>query len=386
MPNITHPKRPALFFIGYAVASIALLVYSYTQVDLNLTLSRSSLIQTMEKIFQHVGYYQRPLSSIIYVGIVSVLFVLYAGVMNAVRKHELVLSDIWKLVVLVTCIVVFSYPAAFSYDFFNYLFTAKTVLVYHQNPYIVTPLQFAGLDPWTNFMRWTHLSTAYGPFWIGLTLVPYILGFGYFVFILFNTKIMVAGFFLLASWAIVRAMDSIDRKQSALTLAIFALNPLIVVESLVSGHNDIVLMAFAVLSVWMYLQKKYWSAWWWLSVSVAAKTVTLVLIPVMFFRKNMRWLFGAMIVGLAAVLFKREFLPWYWVWIMPFVALLPDNPKITRFALVISFGLLLSYAPYLYFGDYGATEQLWKTSIQWIGVALGTVSLLFPTGSQALRR
>lgn len=386
MPNIKHSRRLITFLLGYAVVSIGLLLYSYTQVDLNLTLSRSGIVQVLEKAFQYIGYYQRPLSSIIYVGIISIMFVLYKGVLNATRKHELMLSDIWKLVALVTCVIVFSYPAAFSYDFFNYLFTAKTVLVYHQNPYAVTPLQFAGLDPWTNFMRWTHLSTAYGPLWIGLTLIPYILGFGYFVFILFNTKIMVAGFFLLASWAIVRVMDGIDRKQSAFSLAIFALNPLIVVESLVSGHNDVVLIAFAMLSVWMYVQKKYWPAWWWLSVSVAAKTVTLVLIPVMFLRKNTHWMFGAMIVGLMVVLLKREFLPWYWVWIMPFVALLPDKPKIIRFATIISLGLLVSYAPNLYFGDYGSTEQLWKTSIQWIGVALGVISLLFPSAVQARKR
>lgn len=364
--------------LGYAVVSAALLLFSYTQVDLNLTLSRSSVIQTVEKAFQHIGYYQRPLATFIYSGILVSFFALYFMVLAEVKKNRIDLKTVWRLVLLVTCLLVFSYPAAFSYDFFNYMFTAKTVMVYHQNPYIVTPLSFAGVDPWTNFMRWTHLTTAYAPLWIGMTLVPYIVGLGYFVTTLFAMKFMVAGFYILAAWAVVMCIERVDGKHKALSLAIFALNPLILIESLVSAHNDVVLAAFAMLAVAAYLKRDLWSSWWWLAFSIAAKTVTLILIPVIILKKDRRWLLGMMLVAVGLVLFKREFLPWYWVWIMPFVALIPENYKITRFATIVSFGLLLSYAPYLYFGDYSATEQLWKTLSVWVGVGIGTISLFLP--------
>lgn len=367
-------KRSNWIIAGYIVASIALLLFSYTQVDLNLTLSRSSTVQTIEKAFQYIGYYQRPWSTVIYVSILTLLFTLYSMLLSAVKKNVLKERDVWQIIIAVTVIIVFSYPAAFSYDFFNYMFTAKTVLVYHQNPYVVTPLAFAGIDPWTNFMRWTHLTTAYAPLWIVMTLVPYILGFGYFVLILFSIKFMVAGFYLLTAWVLTRCVDEIDPKHTTLSLAIFALNPLILIESLVSGHNDVVLTAFAFLAVLSYLKKDMWSAWMWLSVSIAAKLVTVVLIPVMLLRKKGIWFAGAMIASVAVVLLKREFLPWYWVWVMPFVALLPTNPKLWRFAGIVSLGLALSYAPYLYFGEYSLVEQVWKTSIIWIGVGIGLLS------------
>ncbi|MCX6793869.1 MAG: hypothetical protein NTY06_02075, partial [Candidatus Gottesmanbacteria bacterium] len=156
-------------FIGYILASIGLFLYSYTQVDLSLTLSRVSIYQTLEKYFQHIGYFDRPLSTGLYLILVVVFFLLYGFFLVAARKKTISVRTFWWTVGILTAILIFSYPA-FSYDFFNYMFTAKTVLLYHKNPYGVIPLQFTGVEPWLSFMRWTHLPSAYTPFWILLTL------------------------------------------------------------------------------------------------------------------------------------------------------------------------------------------------------------------------
>lgn len=364
--------------IGYLLTTVALVLFSYTQVDLNLTLSRVGAAQTVQKAFQQVGYYQRPLATAVYIGIIGSLFLLYAYALRLVRQGRVDKESVWRLILCVGVVLVFSYPAAFSYDFFNYMFTAKTVLVYQQNPYIVTPLGFAGIDPWTNFMRWTHLTSAYTPLWIGLSLIPYIAGLGYFLSVLFAMKFMMAGFFLLAAYGIAKVVEHIHPKYSTYALTLFALNPLILIESLVSGHNDIALVAFAMLSVWMYVSGRLYLSWQFLALSIATKLMTIVLIPVYLLRKNKQWMLAAMVAGLGMVLFRREFLPWYGVWILPFVALNYEQTKIIRMSFIISLGLVLSYAPYLYFGEYSVTEQLWKTGCIWVGVFIGVVSLLFP--------
>ena len=87
---------------------------------------------------------------------------------------------------------------------------------------------------------------------------------------------------------------------------------------------------------------------------------------------------AAMLVGLSLVLLRREFLPWYWVWVLPFVALNDQYRKLATFAIIVSLGLAASYAPYLYFGEYSALEQVWKTSIIWIGVGVAGFSLMIP--------
>lgn len=359
-------------FWAFGITAALLFLFSYTQVDLNLTLSRVSVWQSIQKAFQYIGFYLRPLATSLYVGILLSLFGCYIYVLKNVKKKALGLQDVWKLIGLVTVLLVLSYPAAFSYDFFNYMFTAKTLVVYHQNPYAVTPLQFAAIDPWTNFMRWTHLSSAYTPLWIGLSTLPYIVGLGYFILVLFAMKFMVAGFYLLSCWALVSALDT---KQKAYGLAFFSLNPLILIESLVSGHNDIVLVSFAMLAVWKLTKKDMWSAWIFLALSIASKFMTIFLLPVFMLKRDRMWMLGAMLIGLLVVLFQREFLPWYWVWILPFVALNAQKSNLVSFAVIVSAGLALSYAPYFYFGQYSALEQVWKTSCIWVSVGVEVVAL-----------
>jgi hypothetical protein len=362
--------KAKLIFGGYIIAAVLLLLFSYTQVDLNLTLSQVNMWQSIQKAFQYIGYYLRPLATALYVAILVLLFTMYGALLAHTKKHPTDFKTLWKLIFIVTGILVFSYPAAFSYDFFNYMFTAKTVLVYRQNPYAVTPLQFAAIDPWTNFMRWTHLPSAYTPLWIGMSLVPYVAGLGYFILVLFAMKFMIAGFYLLAAFALSKAT------KSAHALAFFALNPLILIESLVSGHNDIVLVAFVLVAVYLYKRDAYGS-WFFLGLSIAAKLMTLVLVPIFWLKKNTTWMLIAMVLGLGVVLLRREFLPWYWVWILPFIALTIERFKLTKAATIVSLGLLVSYAPFVYFGEYSTVEQLWKTSLIWGSVGLGSLMFLF---------
>ncbi len=373
---MANNKIVGLIIIGYVIAIAALFLYSYTQVDLNLTLSRASVVQTVQKNFQYVGFYQRPLSTLLYVGIIVFLFGLYLAAFTLVQKKILDRKSIWLTVCIIVCILIFSYPAAFSYDFFNYMFTAKTILVYHKSPYEVTPLMFVGIDPWVNFMRWTHLSSAYAPLWILLSLVPYLLGFGYFILIMINMKVLVALFYLLACRMIEKILLLKRPQEATIGLCLFALNPLIIVETLVSSHNDIVLSAFVLVSLWYVYKKDMTLAWFWLSMSIAAKLMTMTLVPLFVLKKNIWWMLLAMIAGLIIVVIRREFLPWYFVWILPFIALQPSHKGIVLASVILSFGLLISYAPYLYIGSFTSEGQIVKTSIIFIAVISAIFSLL----------
>lgn len=356
--NILKMRKPFAISVLVILTSVLFVLFSYTQIDLNLTLSRASWFSVVQRFFQQVGFFNRPLATGIYVSIVCVYFVLY-GIFLKNPKH------IWRIIIAMTMVLLFSYPATFSYDFFNYLFTAKTILVYGKNPYDSIPLQFVGVDPWLSFMRWTHLSSAYTPFWIGLSLLPYLAGFGYLLPTIFFTKIMIALFYIWSCYLIGKIT-----KGNKYAIALFALNPLVVIETLISSHNDIVLVAFALLAIWYMDQKKYVSAWFFLSLSIAAKLMTLFLIPVFLLKKNKVYMLGAMVIGLVLVVARREFLPWYWVWIMPFIALLWHKRWITLFGISMSFGLILSYAPYFYFGHYNFPVPIWKLFLTWTPVCL----------------
>jgi len=83
---------------------------------------------------------------------------------NFKRYNPLLIS------ILIGVGLLFSYPFL-SHDLFNYLFDAKIVTFYHQNPYILKALDFPS-DPWLRFMHWTHRTYPYGPSFLFLTLVP----------------------------------------------------------------------------------------------------------------------------------------------------------------------------------------------------------------------
>ncbi len=361
-----------LIFSGFCIASLGLLLYSYTQVDLNLTLSQVNIWQKIQKSFQYIGYYQRPLSTLLYLGILFLFYSLYFLILVYAKRYHLHVRQLWNLVLTITLLLVFSYPA-FSYDIFNYMFDAKTVLVYHKIPYTVTPLQFTGVEPWLSFLHWTHIPSVYGPFWIFFTLFPYLLGFGYFLLMLWNTKILMASFYLLAVWAIGAILERIDKENKSIGMAMFALNPLVLIESLVNGHNDIVMMAFALMAFFFFIKKNRVVSFFFLASSIATKLVTAMLFPlyVLQWRRGVALLL--MMSGLMGFLLitHREIQPWYWLWVMPFIALLPRRFDFAILSGGVSLGLLLRYAPFLYFGHWNPPVPLIKDMTTFAAVGAG---------------
>jgi len=376
--NTRISLRGRFLAIVYGIAAIFIFLYSYTQVDLGLTLSRVSIWQSIQKWFQYIGYFERPLSTVLFLAILVLFFILYGVVLRNVRKKQLNKRDLWIIIGVVSVITCFSYPA-FSYDFFNYLFTAKTVLLYHQNPFIVTPLQFTGVEPWLSFMHWTQLSTAYTPLWILYTLPAYILGFGYFLFLMWSLKIFIAVAYIFAALGIGKILEKDQKENALLGIAVFALNPLIIIECLVSPHNDIVMMALVIWSIVAFQNGKRWMSWFLLSASIAMKLMTFFLIPAFFVKWNRKISLGLMTLGFIAVLFQRDVLSWYWVWMVPFIALIPDYQEIVIVSTGVSLGLLLRYAPFLYFGNWNApvpTIEAWGTGIP-ITIAIGIVCFIY---------
>lgn len=382
-------KRIYPLTISYGVAAFLLFLYSFTQIDLNMTLSRVGLLQTVQKVFQDIGYYQRPVSMWLYLGLLVILFVLYEKVLARIRDGKINEKQFWQIIGVTSIILLFSYPA-FSYDMFNYMFTAKTIAVYHKNPYEVIPLQFADIDVWTNFMRWTHLPSAYTPFWIALTVPAYLLGFGFLLTTMWSIKFLVAVFHIATVVGIGKILEKVEPKYKILGMAIFAFNPLIIIEDLVSSHNDVVMMALAIWAIVFFLEKKKLASWFVLSLSVAAKLITAAMIPVWFFmhwkgidpsswlRTSWRnWMLIAMTAGLFVVVAMREVLPWYWVWILPFIALVPTKTELTVLSTGVSLGLLLRYAPYLFLGNWDPPALILKNIGTWLPIIVAALSILW---------
>ncbi|MCX8008829.1 MAG: hypothetical protein N3A54_03960 [Patescibacteria group bacterium] len=331
------------------VVSFGLLLFSYTQVDLSLTLSQETILQTIQKQFQHIGFYQRPITAGIFLFLLFLMILLYFVVLYAVKKNFLTDRQCWMLILLITGILFFSYPAAFSYDIFNHIFTAKAVLVYKQNPYEVKPLDFQGIDPMLSFMRWTHLPSAYTPLWILLTFVPYMASFGILFFATLTMKLIPIFSYIVCIVVIGTIAKTICPSHRIISMTAFAFHPLVIIEVLVSAHNDIVMMVFALIAYWFILYKNHLASFFLYAISVGIKFITIILLPLFFIGWSPRKAVALLIGALCLVLTRREFLPWYALWILPFVVFMP-NSRLFLFIVGVSLGMCGTYLPLFYYG------------------------------------
>lgn len=356
--------RKAIFPL-WIVASILLFLYSFTQVDLSLTLSRASIFQEIEKSFQYVGFFNRPLSALLYVLLLIFLFALYAVTLKIIRKKQIDRKMLWKVIICVSVILFVSYNA-FSYDLFNYIFDAKILTQYHLNPYEFKALDFP-TDPMLSFMRWTHRTYPYGPAWLAITAPISFVGFGYFIVTFYLFKLLMAASFIGSAFLIEKIARSINSGSNKLginplfAVAAFALNPLVLVESLVSSHNDIVMMFFAILGLYLYLEKKYVGSLVSIAVSIGIKFATIFMLPAFIAQKVLKlnddkfikflivlMAFTVVFVSVA----RMQFQPWYLLYVLPFAALMQEKRWIMIPVFFVSLGALLQYLPYIYLGNW----------------------------------
>lgn len=345
------------------VTLVGLFLYSFTQIDLSLTFSRIDFLREIVKNFQYVGYFNRPLSAFIFILLIVLLINFYLGLLILVHTKLIDEKNIQKLILLTAVILVFSYNA-FSHDLFNYIFDAKILTYYQQNPYEHKALDFPG-DPMLSFMHWTHRTYPYGPFWLGLTAPLSYLGFNYFLptFALF--KLLMTFSYFGSIYFIGKIAEKISPGRYLFIISFFAFNPLVIIESLVSAHNDIVMIFFAAGAIHFLMSKKYVTSYIALLFSIGIKFVSGLLIPVFLLinflqksGKKVNWgyfifsMIVLMTIGVIYVSSRTNYQPWYLLNILFVGSLLAYRYYVFFPLAVVSFVSLFNYLPYLYLGNW----------------------------------
>lgn len=376
-----------LLFSFYIFIILCLFLYSFTQIDLSLTFSRITLFRNLVKSFQYIGYFNRPLSTYLYSSLLILLYSFYALFLFLAKKKKLDKKYIWGLIIITTVILTFAYNA-FSYDIFNYIFDAKIITHYHQNPYLHKALDYSG-DPMLSFMRWTHRTYPYGPLWLVLTVPLSFLGLQFFLPTFFLFKIMMASSFLGSGYFISKILQKIAPKNELFGLLFFGLNPLVVIESLVSGHLDIVMIFFCLWAFSLLVERKFIKSWLWFIVSIGVKFATGFLAPIFLFvtilekrKKNVAWtpvLIAAIIslvLTVVAASVRSTLQPWYWLLPLSFAAFLVDRYYVLIPSFIISLFAEFTYIPYLYTGNWNPPIPQILSNLYWSSYILASVLVL----------
>lgn len=373
-----------LLSASFTLTLFFLTFYSYSQVDLNLTLSSNYIYQLFQNRLTYLGYFNRPLSSLIYIILFITLFLHYFYILLQTVKKSISVRQVIFIISLSCIILFFSYPA-FSHDIFNYLFDARIVTKYYANPYTHSALDYPG-DLWVRFMHWTHRTYPYGPVWLLITLPFSWLGFGKLVMTLWNFKIMIALFHIGNIILIYKILSRINSENRLLGISFYALNPLIIIESLVSPHNEVVMLFFLLMVIYYgFIKKKQLFGIFNLLLSAGIKYTTIILIPLfIIYKKNRKMepsgliyiILFLLIPVLLIQIYYREPYPWYFIPIIGVTSLICNKRIIMLSIIGVSFGILLRYFPYLYYGDYSKNVSLMQNLVSVIGVLITTICVI----------
>ncbi|OIP58169.1 MAG: hypothetical protein COX79_05320 [Candidatus Levybacteria bacterium CG_4_10_14_0_2_um_filter_36_16] len=374
-----------LLLWGWIIGALLLLLYSFTQIDLSLTFSQISIWQVFQKQFQYIGYFNRPLSTVFYIFLIVISSSLYVLTLREVIKNKLNRKTVWTIIFAVAAILFFSYNA-FSYDFFNYMFDARVVTHYHLNPYLYKALDFPG-DPMLSFMRSTHRVYPYGPSWLLFTVPLSFIGVKLFILTFYLFKLLVVASTVLAAFMIEKIARILKLKNPLFPVVFFALNPLVLFEAFVSGHNDMVMVSLVLVSFYLLFKQKYVGSILFLLLSIGVKFATIIFIPLyllIIFKKSSNTFIvnslaflaavGVVITSLASGQNKNpEFQPWYLLLFLPFVSLLESKKIILFVTVFITIASLLSYFPFIADGHWPKNIVELKNIILLVSALSGVV-------------
>ena len=365
-----------LLVILYSLLLMFTTVFSYLFVDPNLIY--------LKKIFTDYAYVHRNIVTIVYISIILLLYVFYMVFYHRLKNKMLSARSVIRLIILTIIILVFSYPAMVSFDIFNYIATAKILFHYHENPYLLMPIEFRG-DPLLLFMHAANKVALYGFIWIFLTGIPFALGFNNFLITLFNFKLLVIIFYCGTLFVILKLSKSI------IPVYLFGLNPLVIFETFVSSHNDIV-MVFLILASFLCLRRKVISfAAVLFFLSIFIKYASIVLIPIFFYvvlktirNKTIHWekiFFYSALLMMFVFLFispvREEIYPWYALWFLGFISLIPNYKLLLYISLFLSFGLLFRYVPFMLLGTYFGPTPIIKIVVTFTPPIISALYFLF---------
>jgi alpha-1,6-mannosyltransferase len=179
----------------------------------------------------------------------------------AVGAFLLLLREAWHGNVSVRTVVIFTVaanvvvlmqPLLFSRDVYSYAFYGRIAGVYHANPYVRTPVDFAHDVLWPLVgPKWVDTPAVYGPLWTTLSAL---------LARVFRDPVRLVAAFrwiaVVASLATVGVIyDTAKRvwpRRLAFAVVVFGMNPVVLFLSVASGHNDVV-MALAVVGAFALL-------------------------------------------------------------------------------------------------------------------------------------
>lgn len=320
----------------YSIVLAIFSIYSYVLVEPGFEPFQNLAITSVQHAITNFGHTQRSASVLIYLILISSLMFFHLWFVKRAKTVNLT-----AIVTVTGVILFFSYPFL-SRDIFNYMFYAKIVTYYHQNPYAVNPLSFPG-DPSLRYVVVPHILFPYGPTYLAASIIPSFLSGGnmiasYFLFKLFSIGTYASGVYVLGKW----------KKEWGV---FFATSPVILVEGVINAHNDLFTLTLALWGIYFLFHKKERLARVFLLLAGLVKFFGLPLTIVGRSQKSLGTILalGLSISMLFVIAASHGIFPWYFLLLFAFI---PYQYEVIKKYQFFYIGLLLSYVFYIETGEW----------------------------------
>ncbi len=258
-------KKLSFLFLFYTVLSWVLFFRDERAISVITTNFYPNLYYPLYAIRSTLlSWHLNTIPTLLFAGFLVLTFWIY---FKELRTKVTVKSALF-LGILFQAIVFFSYPVL-STDVLSYILSDRIATVYHQNVWATRPDNFK-TDPFFGLADWTDQTRIYG----GVNQIFYTwptkLAGNDFLLNLAVHKLVVFCF-------VVATMIIIAKIAPHFLIVIFA-NPLFVIETAGSGHNDILMLFFALAGYWLYTKNKYLLSGIVLSLSAHVKVTAIFLV------------------------------------------------------------------------------------------------------------
>ena len=255
--------------------------------------------------------------------LVIALFGLYQGAWRLLERQETstgarsrsFLAIVIGFGVLFALVLVWMYPINAT-DLFQYFFRSRIFVLYGCNPLFDTPGRFF-TDPYLYLVgEWTDIASPYGPVWellaggvawaTGGKLLPNLLAL----------KSMAVLFYAGGVVLVYKILGQLAPERRLGGTLLFAWNPLILFQWIGNGHNDVVMLFFILLGIWLWARKRMLWVLPALTAAVLVKMIAVIVIPLFVLsiwlekpnlRARLRWI--VLTVPLSAAIWVLLFAP-----------------------------------------------------------------------------
>lgn len=154
-------------------------------------------------------------------------------------------------VTLLSCLFYFLTPAHIATDMYSYESYGRLLALHGANPYFVPPSAFPQ-DITFRWLYWKDTTSIYGPIWMLISAALALIGNPTQLSILLQFRGVALLAHLITTYLVYKGLRTLGRSERTVALGtlLYAWNPLVLAESVLGAHNDIVMVMFLVAGLY----------------------------------------------------------------------------------------------------------------------------------------